>query len=144
MGKRGMVCLACLVTALGSRLSALGDEGRFPTLGGQPLIPIRWTAGCGTDALYLCLDLNGIKVGYAELVGKSGLTAPSDPIDVARLWQLARDCGAHAQAIRVINGPDVLRKIMQDVSVRTAIVHLKAVERNGQREEEHFSAVLLT
>lgn len=144
MDKHGMVRLACLLAVLGGRPAPCGDETRFPTLGGRSLIPIRWTAGCGTDALYLCLDLNGIKVSYTELVGKSGLTAPSDPIDVARLWQLARDCGAHAQAIRVINGSDVLRKIMQDVPVRTAIVHLKEVERNGQRQEEHFSAVLLT
>ena len=142
-GKQGLACLACLVGVLGARPSAFGDETRFPTLGGHPLIPIRWTSGCGTDALYLCLELSGVKVSYAEFVTKSGLTAPGDPIDLERLWQLARDCGAHAQAVRVINGPDVLRKIMQDVSVQTAIVHLRGVERNGKRAEEHFSAVLL-
>jgi hypothetical protein len=143
MGKQGIVCSVCLVAVLAGRPPAFGEEARFPTLGGHPLIPIRWTAGCGTDALYLCLELSGVKVSYAEFVTKSGLTSPREPIDVARLWQLARDCGGHAQAIRVRNGPDVLRKIMQDVSVRTAIVHLKAVERNGKREEEHFSTVLL-
>jgi hypothetical protein len=105
---------------------------------------MRWASGCGTDALYICLDLNGVNVNYAEFVAKSGLTSPSEPIDLARLWQMARECGAHAQAIRVVNGPDVLRKIMQDVSVRTAIVHLRAVERNGKREGEHFSAVFLS
>lgn len=144
MGKLVAVWLACVLAMLGPCSQARADETRFPTLAGHPLIPIRWTAGCGTDALYLCLELSGVKVSYVELIAKSGLSSPRDPIDLGRLWQLARDCGGHAQAIRVRNGPDVLRRIMQDVSVRTAIVHLKAVERNGKREEEHFSAVLLS
>lgn len=83
-------------------------------------------------------------MSYAEFVAKSGLPSASDPMDLGRLWQMARDCGAHAQAIRVINGPEVLRRIMQDASVRTAIVHLRAVEQSGKREDEHFSAVLLS
>jgi hypothetical protein len=144
MGRDKLVYVVWLISAVGGPPLVCADGVQFATLGGHPLIPIRWTAGCGLDALYMCLDLSGVKVGYSELVSKSGMTTPSEPVDVARLWQLARDCGSHAQAVRVSNGAGVLRKIMQDVSVRTAIVHLRAVERDGKREDEHFSAVLLT
>ncbi len=140
---RGLLCTIGLVAALGGRPAAGADEARFTTLGGQALIPLRWTAGCGTDAVYVCLELNSVKVRYADLVAKAGLKSPTEPLDLSRLWQLARDCGAHAQAVKVINGPDVLRKIMQDAGVRTAIVHLRAVENEGQRAEEHFSAVVV-
>jgi hypothetical protein len=143
MRRRRPLILAWLASAVASAAPLVGDGVQFTTLGGHPLIPLRWTAGCGIDALYVCLDLNAVKVGYPELVNKSGMTSPGEPVDVARLWQLARDCGAHAQAIRVSNGAGVLQKIMQDTAVRTAIVHLRSSERDGQSEAEHFSAVLL-
>jgi hypothetical protein len=133
-----------LAAICGVCVTATADETHFPTLGGQPLIPIRWSSGCGPNALYLCLDLSGVKVRYADLIAKSGLSSPADPTDLGQLWQLARDCGGHAQAVRVTNGPDVLRKIMQETGVRTAIVHLRAVERDGKKEAEHFSAVMLS
>lgn len=144
MDKRSMVRALGVLGILAAYSLARGDDGAFPALGGRPLIPARYTSGCGTDALYLCLELNGAQVSYADFVRRSGLTSARDAIDMARLWQLARDCGAHAQAIRVRNGTVALRKVMADLSIRTAVVHLKAVERNGRRDEEHFSAVLRT
>jgi hypothetical protein len=133
------ICLLCLLGMPG----ALAQEVRFPTLDGHPLIPIKWSAGCGLDALYICVNLDNVPVTYAEVVARSGLTSPGDPIDMASLWHLARRCGAYAQGVRVTSGPDVLRKIMQEASVRTAIVHLRAVEREDKREGEHFCAVHL-
>jgi len=135
--------VAIVAVAIAAACPTSRDEPGLPTLGGRPLIPTRWTAGCGLDALYLCLQLNGLDVGYAELVAKSGVTSVRRPISLARLWQLAGECGGHAVAIRVVKGPDALATIMRDASVRSAIVHLKAVERDGRREEEHFYAVLL-
>ncbi|MEW6198331.1 MAG: hypothetical protein AB1601_06660 [Planctomycetota bacterium] len=142
MRQPAALCTFCSVGVLVTCFPALGDEGAFPALGGRPLIPARYTSGCGTDALYLCLDLNGVQVSYADFVRKSGLTSALDAIDLARLWQLARDCGAQAQALRVRNGAVALRKVMADLSIRTAVVHLRAVERAGRTSEEHFSAVL--
>jgi len=144
MDKKSMVRALGVLGILAAYSAACGDDDAFPTLGGRPLIPARYTSGCGTDALYLCLELNGVKVSYADFVRRSGLTSARDAIDMARLWQLARDCGAHAQAIRVRNGTVALRKVMADLSIRTAVVHLTAVERNGRTSEEHFSAVLRT
>jgi hypothetical protein len=144
MDKKSMVRALGVLGILAAYSAACGDDDAFPTLGGRPLIPARYTSGCGTDALYLCLELNGVKVSYADFVRPSGLTSARDAIDMARLWQLARDCGAHAQAIRVRNGTVALRKVMADLSIRTAVVHLTAVERNGRTSEEHFSAVLRT
>lgn len=137
------ILMVCLAVIAARQASPLQSEIQLPTLAGRPLIPTRWTAGCGINALYVCLDLNGVEASYADVVAKSGLTSPSDPIDLGRLWQMARECGAHAQAVRVVNGPAVLRQIMQDLSLRTAIVHLRALERGGKHAEEHFSAVVL-
>lgn len=142
MDKKSMVRALGVLGILAAYSAACGDDGAFPALGGRPLIPARYTSGCGTDALYVCLELNGVQVSYADFVRRSGLTSARDAIDLARLWQLARDCGAQAQALRVRNGTVALRKVMADLSIRTAVVHLKAVERNGRRDEEHFSAVL--
>lgn len=142
MDKKSMVRALGVLGILTAYSAACGDDGAFPALGGRPLVPARYTSGCGTDALYLCLDLNGVKVSYADFVRQSGLTSPRDAIDLGRLWQLARDCEAHAQALRVRNGAVALRKVMADLSIRTAVVHLRAVERNGRTSEEHFSAVL--
>jgi hypothetical protein len=142
MTKLHLAFLICLLS-LPRASSALGQGATFPTLDGNPLIPIKWTAGCGIDALYMCLDLNKVPVTYAEMVAKSGLTSPGDPIDMATLWHLARRCGAYAQGIRVTGGPDALRNVMRQASARTAIVHLKAVEREAKRQAEHFCAVHL-
>lgn len=142
MDKKLVAHALCAVGTLALVSPAIGDEGRFPTLGGRPLIPARYTSGCGTDALYVCLELDGVKMSYADFIARSGLTSPRDAVDMARLWQLAGDCGAHAQGLRVHNGAVALRKIMADRSIRTAVVHLKALEGNGRRQEDHFAAVL--
>jgi hypothetical protein len=139
MMKLHLLFLGCFLSPL--RVS--GGDVTFPTLDGNPLIPIRWSAGCGVDALYMCLDLNKVPATYAEVIAQSDLASPDDPMDMASLWHLARRCGAYAQGIRVTAGPGVLCKIMQEASARTAIVHLRAVEHEEKREGEHFCAVLV-
>lgn len=71
VGKAATICGLCVVGNLTGWFPAFGDDGRFPLLGGRPLVPARSTAGCG--------------VNYADFVRRSGLTSARDAIDLARL-----------------------------------------------------------
>ena len=64
-------------------------------------MPMKWSAGCGIDSLFLSLRLIGFNnVAYMDLVDKAGIQAANQWLNLDELWQLSREVGGHAVGIR--------------------------------------------
>ncbi|MFA6135582.1 MAG: DUF1573 domain-containing protein [Phycisphaerae bacterium] len=109
-------------------------------LGKDKLLPIRWSGGCGIDSLFLCLRLVGCDVDYMDLVRKANITEPGQWIDLNTLYQIARQVGGYALAVRISPQDEgELKKLLKVSPPRTAILHLQKVDNTP----EHLICVYL-
>jgi hypothetical protein len=127
-----------LVQAVGGGESPKGttrpespESVRSPTdaLGKDKLMPVRWSAGCGVDSLYVCLRLVGINADYVQLARRAGIKEGAEWVSLNTLYQIARASGAHALALQVSGGlEDELKQILAGTDRRAAILHLRKTE----------------
>jgi hypothetical protein len=106
--------------------------------GSKSLVPLKWSAGCGIDSLYLGLHLIGHEADYLDLIRKAGIEEPKQRVDLNVLWQVAREVGAHALAIRA-KDEERLLAVMKKGAPYTAILHLKEY---GEAEQHLACAYL--
>lgn len=110
-------------------------------LGDSHLTPVRWSAGCGIDSLYLGLKLTGVDADYFDLIEKAKIEESGQWTSLSTLWSVAREIGVNAKAIEIEGREEkYLKKFLLDNSCRTAILHLKSYKD----QPEHLACAYLS
>lgn len=134
----------CSLSVVFSATAASAQKPSLPweTFGGGRLAPVRWSAGCGIDSLYLGLKIMGMDADYYDLIERAKIERPEQWINIGTLWRLTREVGAHGLAVRIEGRKKEaeLRKLLKESARRTAILHLSTYE--GQ--EQHLVCAFLS